>query len=1368
MQIQSFSTTLMRSPSMSVSANTKNKALPLTQQQIEEGCRLGIDSHADMTCVGAHAKILEIYEGQLCNVQPFNDSYESMKNIRTVNAAFAYDSDDGKTYILEVNQCLDFSHTMEHSLLCPNQARVNGVVIEDCPKFLDKHNKSSHSIWFPDNNVILPLELKFPISFLPVRRPTEEELEFCETLELTSTDHWDTDIWNDAAISSISMGDDEYNDFAHEFMRHIEISSVHHVRGQKYTPSDLAKLWNIGLSEAKRTLNQTTQDYIRYLDGKLSRRVKTLAHQNRYKQLSGYLAGFCSDTFKSNVESSRGNKYMQLFCNRGNYVTAYPMKEKAHAHHALDRFLHEVGIPSEMMTDGARELTLSEWGKMCVRHKIKQSRTEPHSPWQNPAELGGGIVKRKVRHLMKSKACPVVLWDYCWALVCHRRCMTVSNNIHLEGETPFMKVHGYTPDISEYLTCQWYDWVWFHEPTNPGKHELGRWLGPAHDLGQGLAYHVLSDTGQVRVRSTVSPISAAELADPNTTRLMDKFTESMESVIGNFSNATQQKYEGCDNDPYVNMFELDELDIEDAEAQEYDEEGNAINRPKLDILDYDAPYLEINDNLIGTKVDLPHPDGELKEATIKLRKRAHDGNLIGTKNDNPVLDTRIYEVEFDDGNYNEYSANVLLENLYQQIDDDGYSHQILSSIIDHECDDTVAIHKDNGTYESNGTKKRKITTKGWKIKVEWKNGSSTWVPLRIVKDSNPIEMAEYAVSRGINVEPAFAWWANYTLKKRDRIIKQVTHRSIRKAMKYGVKIPATVEEAEKFDRENGNSIWSASISKELKNVIVAFKLLQDGEVPPVGSKEIPYHFIFDVKFDLTRKARLVAGGHKHKEVPSYASYSSVVSRDSVRIIFMLAALNNLKIKSADIGNAYLNAPNKERVHVKCGKELFGTEAEGNYAVIVRALYGLKSAGNAWRHHFSSYLRDVLGYTMTQADNDVYMKAATRPDGTKYYSYLVVYVDDILCCHHEPDLIMKRINGDFRLKGDLIEEPHMYLGNNVRKWNFTNHDGSDSECWALGSKTYVAEAMRICEKLMTEHSLSFSSTKRNGRDTPFSNNLYRPELDSSNYCSYDGMTVFQNLIGVLRWICKLGRIDIVYETSVLSQYLAQPRVGHLQQCLNIFYYLKHRGDRSWLTADPTSFDINWVPRSEGDIHTQERATAMKELYPDACDEVAINMPDPRGKEVDINVFVDADHAGNVITRRSHTGVILMCNMTPVQWYSKKQNTIETSTFGSEFIALRIATELIEALRYKLRMFRVKLSGPARVFCDNEAVVKSSTMPESRLKKKHCSIAYHRCREAVAAGKLLIYYERSETNLADILTKSLSKSKREPLAESLLSG
>lgn len=151
-----------------------------------------------------------------------------------------------------------------------------------------------------------------------------------------------------------------------------------------------------------------------------------------------------------------------------------------------------------------------------------------------------------------------------------------------------------------------------------------------------------------------------------------------------------------------------------------------------------------------------------------------------------MLDTRVYEIEFGNGNYVEYSTNVLLENLYQQIDEDGYSHQILSSIVDHKCDDTVAIHKDNGTYELNGARKRRITTKGWKIKVEWKNGSSTWVPLRVIKESNPIEMAEYAMSRDIDKEPAFAWWVKYTLKKGNRIIKQVTHRSIRKNMKFEV------------------------------------------------------------------------------------------------------------------------------------------------------------------------------------------------------------------------------------------------------------------------------------------------------------------------------------------------------------------------------------------------------------------------------------------------------------------------------------------------------------------------------------------------------------------------------------------------------
>ena len=170
----------------------------------------------------------------------------------------------------------------------------------------------------------------------------------------------------------------------------------------------------------------------------------------------------------------------------------------------------------------------------------------------------------------------------------------------------------------------------------------------------------------------------------------------------------------------------------------------------------------------------------------------------------------------------------------------------------------------------------------------------------------------------------------------------------------------------------------------------------------------------------------------------------------------------------------------------------------------------------------------------------------------------------------------------------------------------------------------------------------------------------------------------------------------------------------------------------MLMDPTSFDVEWTPR-KGESSPQEKALEMKRIYPDAFDELPHNMPTPYGKGVDINVFVDADHAGNRVTRRSHTGVIIYCNMAPIITYSKKQNTIETSTFGSEFLAMKTATELIEGLKYKLRMFGVPINGPARIFCDNESVVINGSYPESSLKKKHCSIAFHRVREAVAAGK-----------------------------------
>jgi hypothetical protein len=168
--------------------------------------------------------------------------------------------------------------------------------------------------------------------------------------------------------------------------------------------------------------------------------------------------------------------------------------------------------------------------------------------------------------------------------------------------------------------------------------------------------------------------------------------------------------------------------------------------------------------------------------------------------------------------------------------------------------------------------------------------------------------------------------------------------------------------------------------------------------------------------------------------------------------------------------------------------------------------------------------------------------------------------------------------------------------------------------------------------------------------------------------------------------------------------------------------------------------------------------LERVYGDIEEELPPNMPEPRGHLVTISTFVDANHAGNVVTRRSHTGIFLFVQNAPIIWFSKRQNTVEAATFGSEFVALRICKELIVALRYKLRMFGVPIDGPANVFCDNRGVVKNASIPESTLMKKHNAINYHAVREAAAAGILRVGKEDGETNLADLLTKVLSGEKR----------
>ena len=156
--------------------------------------------------------------------------------------------------------------------------------------------------------------------------------------------------------------------------------------------------------------------------------------------------------------------------------------------------------------------------------------------------------------------------------------------------------------------------------------------------------------------------------------------------------------------------------------------------------------------------------------------------------------------------------------------------------------------------------------------------------------------------------------------------------------------------------------------------------------------------------DFTRKARFVAGGHM-TEAPNSLTYSSVVSRECVKIAFLLAALNDLDLMACNIGNAYLNAKYRERIWFVAGPEC-GPDLQGSVCKLVRALYGLKSSGAAWRAMFAEFIINVMGFTPTKADADVYMRKNYRNGGTPYYEYLLVYVDDVLALSHAPRELME--------------------------------------------------------------------------------------------------------------------------------------------------------------------------------------------------------------------------------------------------------------------------------------------------------------------------------------------------------------------------
>ena len=1264
-----------------------NKTSVIEQTTIDPNgrYRLEIDSRADTACCGKGWRV-HSYTGQIVDVSGFHDSFQTIKDVPIATCYCAFDHPEGYTVTLFVHEALYFGDTMEHSLIPPAQIWNNGLICDITPKHVS-NGQSIFGIYDPSTQIHLSFNLYGCIAYLPIRYCIDNELDNNDAIYLTSDAPWDP--YSDTFIQQekpfqTQQSFEINNDYCHatyDFNGNRVIratsSKDHRSTVDAHT---LAWQWGTTKDVAEHTLKVTTQRGIRFnVKPYLSRRFRTRQAQLGFTWLKGPVF---SDTLFSDTKSIRGNTCAQIFVTDKEYSTIYPLKSKSEAFVALNEFCHNIGLPNPIITDNAGEETDGEWERVRKKYLLTQRTTEPYSPWQNKAESEIRELKKHFRRIMHRSKTPEALWCYGLEYASEIRSLMAKHN--LDNRTPTEFLTGDTPDISEYLEYDFHGWIKYWDPNakQPGE-QLGKWLGVAKNQGQAMVYYILKDNCYVISRSTIRNLTKEEWLDEKESDERKQFDKTEYETLGDFDGSLI----------------MEESNDEMAEPTKEHADDDSIDDLSEDMNKNDK--VNTVDEMHGAEMYLPHGD-RTEIAKVLGRKRDNDGNFIGRKHQNPILDSRVYVVEFSDGDQQEISFNVLAEHLFSQVDEEGNMTKLFKGIVGHRRKQNAIDKADQYRYV-NGRKIKKKTTTGWDIEIEWVDGTTSWLPMKEVKATNSIELAQYAVENKIDHEPAFDWWVKPTLKRKRRLIKLSKMRHKKSGYKFGIRVPQSIEEALELDRLNNNDLWYQAIKKELEKVRVVFKLLDKGEKHSTGYQFVSLKMIFDVKMDFTRKARLVAGGHM-TETPSSITYSSVVSRDSIRIIFLVAALNDLNILMSDIGNAYLNANPREKIYSIAGKE-FGPEDEGKTVIIVRALYGLKSSGAAWRSHFAQSLRD-LGFESCLADPDVWRRSAVKKDGSKYYEYVLVYVDNQLTVSENPQEIINALKGEpFKYEMKDIGEPTRYLGATIGKYEL-----EDFVTWYISAEDYLEKAIPNIEERFGKLETLFPKSKLGA---PASSD-YHPEIDETTQLDDDTTSLYQSYIGILRWAVEISRIDLAHTAATMAKFMASPRAGHLIGLLKAFAYVKQHM-RSKLVIDPFVRDwsqLNWSNEN------------WQEFYPDAKEAIPPNMPEPRGKAVQINLFVDSAHASCLVSRRSTSGIVIFVNGTPVKWFSKRQNTIESSTFGSEFVAAKIAVELNESLRYKLRMFGIPIEGPTNGFCDNAGLIKNVTRPESTLQKKHNSIAYHK--------------------------------------------
>ncbi len=351
------------------------------------------------------------------------------------------------------------------------------------------------------------------------------------------------------------------------------------------------------------------------------------------------------------------------------------------------------------------------------------------------------------------------------------------------------------------------------------------------------------------------------------------------------------------------------------------------------------------------------------------------------------------------------------------------------------------------------------------------------------------------------------------------------------------------------------------------------------------------------------------------------------------------------------------------------------------------------------------------------------------------------VDDLACALLDPAAFIKELSEvyGFKLKGTGPIEFH--LGCDF----YRDSDG----VLCISPKKHI-------DKMVDSYERIFGSKPLQKYRSPLDKGDH-PETDTTELLGQDDIAVYQSMIGSLQWTVSLARIDIATAVMTMSGFRTAPRVGHLERLKRVYGYLSkfQHGVLRFRTNEPDYSDL-----------ADQDFDWMYTVYGNVQEFLPSDAPQPLGKPVLISHYLDANLFHVILTDRSVTGILTLPNASPADWYTKKQATVETATYGSEFAASRTCVERDIDLRNTLRYLGVPVRKKAYMFGDNESVVNSSITPHAKLHKRHTALSFHRVREAIAARTIAYHHLRSESNVADMLSKHWGHGPTWPLLQPLM--